>query len=107
MNNLRRRGQSLCDHKDTDEGRRVYVQQTVRETEEQWRTVLQAAKQIKAAAEAQITEETERRELEVSVNFYYEVCPVPLLIQTLRSTLLSSHCGTVMTSASSCFFLFS
>ncbi|KAG7234117.1 hypothetical protein INR49_005781 [Caranx melampygus] len=65
VNNLRRRGQSLCDHKDTDEGRRVYVQQTVRETEEQWRTVLQAAKQIKAAAEAQIAQETERRELEL------------------------------------------
>lgn len=65
VNNLRRQGQSLCDHQDADEGRRVHVQQTVRDTEEQWRTVLQAAKQVEAAAGAEITEETERRKLEV------------------------------------------
>lgn len=65
MNNLRRRGQSLSDHQDTEEGRKAHVQQTVKETEEQWRTVLQGAKQIATAADAQITEETERRKLEV------------------------------------------
>lgn len=72
MNNLRRRGQSLCDHKDADEGRKAHVQQTVRETEEQWRTVLQAANQVEVSAEAQIAQETERRKLEVrgvSFNF--------------------------------------
>lgn len=65
MNNLRRRGQSLCDHQDTEEGRKVHVQQTVRDTEEQWKTVLQAAQQVEAAAETQISQETDRRESEV------------------------------------------
>ncbi|CAB1456440.1 unnamed protein product [Pleuronectes platessa] len=55
VNNLRRRGQSLCDHSDADEGRRLHVQQTVRDTEEQWRALLQAANRIKDDADAQIT----------------------------------------------------
>lgn len=65
VNNLRRRGQSLCDHQDAEEGKKSHVQQTVTDTEEQWRAVLQAAKQVQAAAEAQIAQETERREAEV------------------------------------------
>ena len=65
MNNLRRRGQSLCDHQDADEGRKVQVQQAVKDTEEQWKAVLQAAKQVEAAAEAEISQETEKRMLEV------------------------------------------
>lgn len=65
VNNLRRRGQTLCDNQDADENRKVQVQQTVKDTEEQWRAVLQAAKQVEAAATAEITQETERRQLEV------------------------------------------
>lgn len=65
VNNLRRRGQGLCDHADTDEGRKVHAQKTVRDVEEQWRTVLLAAKHVEAAAEAEISQQTESRELEV------------------------------------------
>ncbi|XP_047197727.1 nesprin-2 isoform X1 [Hippoglossus stenolepis] len=65
VNNLRRRGQSLCDHSDADEGRRLHVQQTVRDTEEQWRALLQAANRIKDDADAQIVKETGRRSLEL------------------------------------------
>lgn len=65
VNNLRRRGQSLCDHKDADEGRKDQVKQTVRDVEELWRAALQDAKQLEAAAEAEIAQETERRRLEV------------------------------------------
>lgn len=65
VNNLRRRGQGLCDHPDADKGRQAHVQQTVRDTEEQWRTVLQAAKHVEDAAGAEITQRTERRKLEV------------------------------------------
>ncbi|XP_071368199.1 nesprin-2-like [Centroberyx affinis] len=61
VNNLRRRGQSLCDREDLEESRRREAQQTVRDTEEQWRTVLQAAKQTVDDAEAQIALETEMR----------------------------------------------
>lgn len=61
VNNLRRRGQSLCDHRDADEGRKEQVKQTVRDVEELWRAALQDAKQLEAAAEAEI----ERRRLEV------------------------------------------
>lgn len=65
VNNLRRRGQSLCDHKDAGEGRKEQVKQTVRDVEELWRAALQDAKQLEAAAEAEIAQETERRRLEV------------------------------------------
>ncbi|KAM3595037.1 uncharacterized protein V6R79_017444 [Siganus canaliculatus] len=65
VNNLRRRGQSVCDHVDSDQGRRVHVQQTVRDTEEQWRTVLQAANQTATAAGAELTQRTERRKSEL------------------------------------------
>ncbi|KAM6917368.1 uncharacterized protein PEZ65_013189 [Lycodopsis pacificus] len=64
VNNLRRRGQSLCDHRDVDQGRKVHVQKTTRDTEEQWRTVLLAAKQVEAAAGAEVSQKTERRALE-------------------------------------------
>lgn len=65
VNNLRRQGQSLCDHKDADEGRKEQVKQRVRNVEELWRAALQDAKQLEAAAEAEIAQETERRRLEV------------------------------------------
>ncbi|CAI5697152.1 unnamed protein product [Oreochromis niloticus] len=65
VNNLRRRGQSLCDHKDAGEGRKEQVKQTVRDVEELWRAALQDAKQLEAAAEAEIAQETERRRLEL------------------------------------------
>lgn len=65
VNNLRRRGQTLCDHQDVDEGQKVHAQQTVKDTEKQWRKVLQAAQQVEAAAAAEIAQETERRRLEV------------------------------------------
>ncbi|XP_031729025.1 nesprin-2-like, partial [Anarrhichthys ocellatus] len=64
VNNLRRRGQSLCDHQDVDQGRKIHVQKTIRDTEEQWRTVLLAAKQVEAAAGTEISQKTERRTLE-------------------------------------------
>lgn len=65
VNNLRRRGQSLCDHGDVDQGRRLHVQKTIRDVEEQWRTVLLAARQVEAAATAQITQKAERTTSEV------------------------------------------
>lgn len=65
VNNLRRQGQSLCEHQHTQEGRKAAVQQTVRETEELWRDVLQGAKQVEVAAELQVTQEEERRRSEV------------------------------------------
>ncbi|KAG7509989.1 nesprin-2-like [Solea senegalensis] len=61
VNNLRRRGQSVCDHKDADEGRREFVQRAVKDTEDQWRTLLNAAQQVKGDAEAQVADDTERR----------------------------------------------
>lgn len=65
VNNLRRRSQTLSDHMDADEGRKLHAQKTVRDTEETWRTVLMAAKHVEAAASAEITERTEQKELEV------------------------------------------
>ncbi|XP_055361732.1 nesprin-2-like isoform X2 [Betta splendens] len=65
VNNLRRRGQSLCEHQYSQEGRKANVQQTVKETEELWREVLQAAKQVEIAAELQISQDEERRRLEL------------------------------------------
>lgn len=70
VNNLRRRGQSLCDHADTDEGRKMHAQKAVRDTEEQWRTVLLAAKHVEAAAEAEINQQTASRELEVRTDLH-------------------------------------
>lgn len=65
VNNLRRRGQSVCDHKDADEASKVCVQQSVKETEQQWRKVLESAKQLQSAAEAEISQNRERKILEV------------------------------------------
>lgn len=65
MNNLRRRGQTLCDHPDAGTARKSHVEQTVRDTEEQWRTLLQAAKEVEAAAGAELTQRAERRQSEV------------------------------------------
>ncbi|KAF3845085.1 hypothetical protein F7725_008248 [Dissostichus mawsoni] len=55
VNNLRRRAR----------GRKVHVQKTIRDTEEQWKTVLQAAKQVEAAAGAEISQKTEKRTREL------------------------------------------
>lgn len=65
MNNLRRRGQSLCDLKDADENIKEHVQRTVKDTEEQWKALLSDALQIKASAEAQVNQETKTRTLMV------------------------------------------
>nr|XP_033499149.1 nesprin-2 [Epinephelus lanceolatus] len=65
VNNLRRRGQTLCDHQDADKGRKAHVQKTIRDTEEQWKTVLQAAKQVEAAAEVEMTMKTEQAKLKL------------------------------------------
>lgn len=65
MNNLRRRSQTLFDHTDADEGRKLHAQKMVRDTEETWRTVLMAAKHVEAAACTEITERTEQKQLEV------------------------------------------
>ncbi|MEQ2177732.1 hypothetical protein GOODEAATRI_006646 [Goodea atripinnis] len=72
VNNLRRRGQTLCDHQDADEGRKVQVQQTVKETEKQWRDVLQGAQQVEATAAAEIAQESERRKLEHDTDCWLE-----------------------------------
>lgn len=53
MNNLRRQSESLCEQQDLEEGRKQKVQQSVRDTEEQWRTALQAAEQALNKAETQ------------------------------------------------------
>lgn len=79
MNNLRRRGQSVCDHQDADEARRVSVQQSVKEMEQQWRKVLESAKQLQAAAEAEISQETERKMLEVR-SFSHQTQELQLLM---------------------------
>lgn len=53
MNNLRRECQSLCEHEDLDESRKLEVQQSVRDTDEQWKKVLQAAEDALNKAETQ------------------------------------------------------
>ncbi|XP_041669127.1 nesprin-2-like [Cheilinus undulatus] len=60
VNNLRRRGQSVCDHPDADESRKKHVQQTVKDSEDQWRNVLGAAKQVEAAAGAEKAKKAEK-----------------------------------------------
>lgn len=65
VNNLRRRSQTLFDHTDADEGRKLHAQKMVRDAEETWRTVLMAAKHVEAAASAEITQRTEQKRLEV------------------------------------------
>lgn len=65
VNNLRRRGQTLCDHQDADESVRLKVQQTVKNVEEQWKMLLLTVHEVEAAATAEILQESERRLLEV------------------------------------------
>ncbi|KAK7884443.1 hypothetical protein WMY93_027566 [Mugilogobius chulae] len=76
VNNLRRRGQSLSDHRDLSDGRKQQLQQTVKDTEEQWRNVLQNAKQIQNTAEEQVREEEEskRRQLKEFDSQKEETC---------------------------------
>lgn len=42
---LKRRAQSLCEQKDLEGDKKLEVQQTVEDTEQQWRTVLRAAEE--------------------------------------------------------------
>ncbi|XP_043997936.1 nesprin-2-like isoform X3 [Gambusia affinis] len=65
VNNLRRRGQTLCDHQGADEGQKLQAQQTVKDMEKQWRKILQDAQQVEAAAAAEIAQDIERRSLEM------------------------------------------
>ncbi|XP_027891564.1 uncharacterized protein LOC114155726 isoform X3 [Xiphophorus couchianus] len=65
VNNLRRRGQTLCDHQGADEGQKLQAQQTVKDMEKQWRKILQVAQQVEAAAAAEIAQDIERRILEM------------------------------------------
>lgn len=43
MTELKKRAQSLCEQKDLEGDKKHEVQQTVKDTEQQWRTLLQAA----------------------------------------------------------------
>lgn len=51
MMDLKRRAQSLCEQKDLEADEKLEVQQTVRDTEQQWRTVLQAAEETQRCRE--------------------------------------------------------
>ncbi|KAM7376415.1 hypothetical protein PAMP_006150 [Pampus punctatissimus] len=53
VNNLRRQSQSLCEREDLKESRKQEIQQSVRHTEDQWRTVLQTAEDAFNKAETQ------------------------------------------------------
>eukprot|EP00064_Thunnus_orientalis_P017569 superscaffoldBa00003775_g17653 len=53
VNNLRRQSQTLCEHKDLEESKKQEVHQSVKDTEEQWRRVLQAAEEALNNAETQ------------------------------------------------------
>ncbi|KAA8578682.1 hypothetical protein FQN60_017502, partial [Etheostoma spectabile] len=50
---------------DADQGRKAHVQKAIRDMEEQWKTILQAAKQVEAAAAAEIAQQTEMRAAEL------------------------------------------
>ncbi|CAL8274010.1 unnamed protein product [Merluccius merluccius] len=52
LSDLSRRAQSLCKRQDLEESRRKEVQQTVRQTEEQWRSVLKTAEEAQRALKA-------------------------------------------------------
>ncbi|CDQ56155.1 unnamed protein product [Oncorhynchus mykiss] len=64
LQDLRRQGQSLCEHQDLEENSRREVQQTVRDMEEEWRRVLQTAEEILTKAEMQSAIEGQLRDLE-------------------------------------------
>ncbi|KAJ7990956.1 hypothetical protein DPEC_G00292250 [Dallia pectoralis] len=53
LHDLKRRSQRLCEHQDLEENRRLEVQQTVRDVEEEWRRVLQTAEEIVSKAQMQ------------------------------------------------------
>lgn len=53
LTELRRQSQSLSDHEDLEEDARREAQQTVKDSEEKWRTVLQAAEDTLKKAEVQ------------------------------------------------------
>lgn len=53
LTELRRQSQSLSDHQDLEEDARREAQQTVKDSEEKWRTVLQAAEDTLKKAEVQ------------------------------------------------------
>lgn len=53
MSNLRRKSESLCEQEDLEEGKKQEVQQSVRETEEQWKTALKTAEDSLNKAETQ------------------------------------------------------
>lgn len=42
---LKKRAQSLCEQKDLEGDKKLEVQQTFKDTEQQWRTVLRAAEE--------------------------------------------------------------
>lgn len=44
---LKRRAQSVCEHKDLEGDKKLEVQQTVKDTEQQRRTVLRAAEETR------------------------------------------------------------
>lgn len=53
LTELRRQSQSLSDHQDLEEDARREAQQAVKDSEEKWRTVLQAAEDTLKKAEVQ------------------------------------------------------
>lgn len=59
LQELKERGQSLCENQDLDENRRQDVQDAVRHTEERWREVLRAAEEALNKAETEAA--TERK----------------------------------------------
>ncbi|CAL8302952.1 unnamed protein product, partial [Boreogadus saida] len=57
VDDLRRRGQSVCEREDPEEGRRREVQQAVEATAERWSSVLQRAEESLRGAEARAAAE--------------------------------------------------
>lgn len=53
VSDLIRRGQSLCQHEDLEQSGKQEIQELVRQTEEQWKTALQAANEALRKVEAQ------------------------------------------------------
>lgn len=53
---LKRRAQSLCEQKDLRTDEKLEVEQTVRDTEQQWGTVLQAAEETQRCRSSVFTE---------------------------------------------------
>ncbi|KAJ3613146.1 hypothetical protein NHX12_019398, partial [Muraenolepis orangiensis] len=53
IEDLRRQGQTVCEHEGLEESRRTKLQQTVEDTEEEWRKVLEKAEESLHRAKAQ------------------------------------------------------